>query len=246
MNLKDIKKIVIPQGEVKKIEANGVVIWQLEEVVVLTSITLSGFTTSYNTYATFTFTGTVTAHYSDGTTANVTSSCTHTTPNMTSAGTKTVTVTYTEDGVTKTATYNITVSKAWRTAYNNSSGLVLFQLTSPYSSWGGASKVPCNISTHTEQLRITYRQDYELSGGKIKTVWNNGGSTTSTDSSRRTSNYTRTFTYTQGKDIVYLTITDKNSRTANASWYQNGLWKGTIPSMNSGGHLKIYKVEEYY
>lgn len=53
---------------------------------------------------------------------------------MTAAGTKAVTVTYTENGVTKTASYNITVSKAWRTIYNNSSGKVVLSYTQSSNS----------------------------------------------------------------------------------------------------------------
>ena len=53
---------------------------------------------------------TVTAHYDDLTTANVTTSATVSAPDMSSAGVKTITVTYEENSVEKTATYDITVS----------------------------------------------------------------------------------------------------------------------------------------
>lgn len=77
---------------------------------VLSSISVSGQTTSFYVGDTFSFGGTVTATYSDGTSANVTSSTSFTGYNMSTAGNYTVTASYSESGVTKTATYSITVS----------------------------------------------------------------------------------------------------------------------------------------
>ena len=54
----------------------------------------------------------MTATYSDGTTADVTSSATFTGYDMSTASSQTVTVSYTEGNVTKTTTYGITVSNA--------------------------------------------------------------------------------------------------------------------------------------
>ena len=79
--------------------------------VVLDTITIAGYTTSLNRNAAFSFGGTVTANYSDGTTADVTSESTFSGYNMSVAGTYTVTVSYTEDGITATATYSLTVNK---------------------------------------------------------------------------------------------------------------------------------------
>ena len=80
---------------------------------VLSSITVSGQTTSYAIDDTFSFDGTVTAHYNDNTEQTISA------PNytvdssdvdMTTAGTYTVTVSYTENNVTKSVEYTITVS----------------------------------------------------------------------------------------------------------------------------------------
>lgn len=78
----------------------------------LSSIALSGsYPTSFTTGDSFDHTGmTVTATYSDSSTADVTSSATFSGYNMSTAGSQTVTVSYVEGGVTKTATYTITVS----------------------------------------------------------------------------------------------------------------------------------------
>ena len=74
----------------------------------LSSIALSNQITSYSIGDTF-VKPTVTAHYSDGTTADVTNDTTFSGYNMSTAGNYTVTATYIENNVTKTATYNISV-----------------------------------------------------------------------------------------------------------------------------------------
>ena len=82
----------------------------VKPVIVLSSITLSGQTTNYTVGDTFSFTGTVTATYSNGATKTVTPT-TVSSPDMSSAGDKEVTVTYTEDGVSVTAKYTINVAE---------------------------------------------------------------------------------------------------------------------------------------
>ena len=77
--------------------------------VTLSSIAVSGQTLSFTVGDTFVFDGTVTATYSDGSTEDVTSLASVSNPNMSTQGQKTVTVSYTEDGVTKTTSYTITV-----------------------------------------------------------------------------------------------------------------------------------------
>jgi len=72
----------------------------------LTSISISGYTTSFVEGDTFSFGGTVTANYADTTSEDVTSSATFTGYNMTTVGNQTVTVSY----GSKSQTYVITVS----------------------------------------------------------------------------------------------------------------------------------------
>jgi len=76
----------------------------------LSSISINGYTTAFTVDDTFSFGGTVTAHFSDSSTSNVTASATFSGYNMSVAGNYTVTVSYTYGGTTKTATYQITVS----------------------------------------------------------------------------------------------------------------------------------------
>ncbi len=74
--------------------------------VVLSSISISGYTTTFNVGDEFVFDGTVTANYENGDPKDVTSSATFSGYNMSTPGTQTVTVSY--GG--KTATYEITVN----------------------------------------------------------------------------------------------------------------------------------------
>ena len=77
----------------------------------LTSIALSGsYPTEFYVGKAFSHEGmTVTAHYENGTEKNVTEKATFTGYDMSSLGSQTVTVSYTENEVTKTETYGITV-----------------------------------------------------------------------------------------------------------------------------------------
>ena len=78
--------------------------------VVLSSIDVSGQKTEFTVGDTFEFGGVVTATYSDGSTKDVTASAEITAPDLSSAGTKNVTVSYTEKEVTKTKVYQVTVT----------------------------------------------------------------------------------------------------------------------------------------
>lgn len=76
------------------------------------SLDIENAKTEFDVGDTFEYDGlVVTANYDDDTSDTVTPTSVST-PDLTTAGTKEVTVTYTENGVTKTATYDITVSVA--------------------------------------------------------------------------------------------------------------------------------------
>ena len=80
----------------------------------LTSISLSNKTTSFEVGDTF-IKPTVTAHFDDSSSSDVTDSATFTGYDMNSVGNYTVTVSYTKGGVTKTATYSISVTASTKT-----------------------------------------------------------------------------------------------------------------------------------
>ena len=81
-----------------------------EIVLVSIAVTSQPSTTGYNYGSTFDPTGTViTATYSNGRTRNVTNDCVFTNTSMTTVGTQSVGVSYTEKGVTATTSLNVTV-----------------------------------------------------------------------------------------------------------------------------------------
>lgn len=88
-------------------QGGNIVSWTNPE---LESISISGYKTSFETGDAFDFGGTVTATYVGGGEEDVTNKATFTGYNMSSASVQTVTVTYTENEIIKTAQYDITVT----------------------------------------------------------------------------------------------------------------------------------------
>lgn len=242
IDMTTVKQIMHNNKEVAKIEDGlGNILWQKQSAKVLQSITLSGQTTSLNRNAAFSFGGTVTAHYSDSSTANVTSSTTFNGYNMSTAGTYTVTASYTEDNVTVTATYSLTVNPIWTTTYNNSTGKKILKLggtNSPRGKWTLGS-VPVNISSLTSKIKLTYKvyveinaYDGEGSGtkptttGYVKLIFDQGGNNTTVSPKGNTS-LTQQFNYTQGKNILYAYYypmgNNNTTGQAQSRWYRNNL-----------------------
>lgn len=122
---------------------------EAEEIVSLQSISLSGtYKTEYFAGDTFTYEGLiVTAHYSDETSKEVTPT-TVSSPTMSTAGQKTINVSYTEDEITRETTYLINVT-AIATEYITLSG---------------------NYKTTFIQ-----GEEYDSSGLRITEHYNNGG-----------------------------------------------------------------------
>lgn len=191
INFANVKRLQITDSsnntvEVIKIQnASNVVLWQRK---VVTSITLSGQNTSLNKDSTFIFGGTVTAHYNDNTTANVTTSTTFSGYDMSTAGSQTVTATYTEEGVTVTATYTLTVvAEGWHTLWQgtatitNNKGTVTGNTNNLCTSASGTGTSP--------KLRITFSfPSSGNSGMSTSEYYVNGGGTGSAPSSPQTIN----------------------------------------------------------
>lgn len=96
-----------------RLEIAKIVVKYTKEKFPLSNIALSGdYQTVFTQYDDFNHENlVVTATYSNGSTRDVTSLANFSTPDMTIVGTKTVTVSYTEDEVTKEVSYDITVNK---------------------------------------------------------------------------------------------------------------------------------------
>ena len=147
--------------------------------VVLSSITLSGQTTSLNRGAAFSFGGTVTAHYSNGTTANVTSSTTFTGYDMALGGTYTVTAHYTENGITATATYQLTVNKAWSTIW---SGTKTVKAAADGSASGSSSNFASTVNKtgSSPRIRVTFSVASNKYSSANAIVYYNGSNSSTT------------------------------------------------------------------
>lgn len=96
-----------------RLEIAKIVVKYTKEKLTLSNIALSGeYQTVFSQYDIFNHNNlVVTATYSNGSKSDVTSLANFSTPDMTTIGEKTVTVSYTENEVTKEATYDITVNK---------------------------------------------------------------------------------------------------------------------------------------
>lgn len=123
----------------------------------LSSISISGYTTSFVEGDTFSFGGVVTANYDDSTSSNVTSSATFTGYNMTTLGQQTVTISYTYRNVTKTAYYSVTINAGTLSSISVSGQTTIYTKNAAFSFDGtctatfanGYQKVvtPTNVSS---------------------------------------------------------------------------------------------------
>lgn len=151
-----------------------------KEAVELSSIALSGdYKTTFIQRETFSHDGlVVTATYSDGDTQDVTAGAEFSEPDMTTVGSKTVTVSYTLGDITKTATYDITVtaeeveslalSGDYQTAFNagdtfNHDNIVV---TATYNN-GRKADVTSDAAFSTPDMSLVGNQTITVSyGGK--------------------------------------------------------------------------------
>lgn len=162
----------------------------------------------------------VTAHYSDSSTDVVSSSATVTTPDMSTAGDKTVTVSYTYGGTTKTATYTITVIEGG----SSQSGSFTWDLSI------------ASYNTPTSAALVTWSSDCatltsEQASGK--TAANNylGGDSNSRTSSRFYSGNTMRFTPASGYEITSVVYTATSTTYANA--LNNSTWTNATAAVSS-------------
>ena len=105
----------------------GASTWEIKNVEVkeqgaaatLSSIAWTGYTTTYTVGDVFKADGTVTATYSDGSTKDVTSEASFSTPDMSTAGAKTVTITYEGETTTGVITVNDSSSTGGETDWSS-------------------------------------------------------------------------------------------------------------------------------
>lgn len=115
--------------------SSGASTWEIKDIEVneaktLKSIAWTGYTESYTVGDTFTADGTVTATYLDGTTVDVTSEASFSSPDMSTAGAKTVTITYEGETTTGVITVKAAGSTGGETKY-------FVKVTSTPTDWSG-------------------------------------------------------------------------------------------------------------
>ena len=129
---------------------------------VLSSIAVSGQKTEFYVGDTFVFGGIATATYNDGSTKNVTNSTNLvvTPPDLTTTGTKTVYVSYTESGQSAQTSYPVTVAE-------KPAGTTLEFMFNEKSATTGTDQWPTSAQTAASQQTYTLNQtDYTFALGK--------------------------------------------------------------------------------
>ena len=147
-------KITYPSGTTNVYLTNFTIYYSCSDgpdVKTVTSISLSGQTTEFIKNGTFAFDGVVTAYYSDLTSATV-SPTSISSPDMSTTGVKEVTVSYTEEGVTQTASYNITVSSTVEVKLNGTYNYTSRSVHTDGTDWTG-----CMTLTFTNAGKCTWR-----------------------------------------------------------------------------------------
>lgn len=224
------------------------------KVYSLVSITLSGQTTAFNTGSAFSFGGTVTAHYYDNTTADVTNSTTFSGYDMSTAGTQTVTATYTENGTTVTATYQITVTtpQSWHTLWSGSK-TISYNSSNTLSGTSSNFAYSATDTGTSPKIRVTFSISTTGSSSVAKFYYyNNSTSKTSTKPSSPL-----TINSASSTNVLGVRAEDTSSST----WYKevkltrttgSGRVSFSLAGSQSNGpggatvSMTITKIEQYY
>ena len=244
IDMTTVKQIMHNNKEVAKIEdLNGNILWQKVSAKVLVSIAVAGYTDVFTKGSAFSFGGTVTATYSDSTTADVTSSTTFSGYNMSSNGYQTVTASYTEGGVTETTTYQIlvreqaTATVSWNrstvlnavytiTTGSAKTNTVKFVTEATFKN-SCASKLSINanqiISIGTYKWVNYWKNDVTWANSQSTLMWKKSNSTSGanwysrTDTRTTSSSVSQSFTITTTpawNTTLYPAFSDKISSTS--------------------------------
>ena len=193
----------------------------------LSSISVAGQTTAYTVGDSFSFDGTCTATYSDASTKTVTPTVV-TAPDMSTAGTKEITVTYTEGGVTKTTTYTITVAAAsgggggtndctWTLVTDASSLAVGDKIVIAAKDYNYAISTTQN-SNNRGQASITKNGSNITFGNDVQILNVEAGTTSGT------------LAFNTGSGYLYAASSSSNYLKTETNLSANSSWKITISS----------------
>ena len=232
----------------------------------LSSITISGQTTSFVEGDTFSFGGTVTAHYDDNSTENVTTSATFSGYNMTTVGSHTVTVSYEYRNVTKTTTYTITVSQGTVSSISLSGQTTTYTRNAAFTFDGtctatfanGYQKVvtPTSVTspdmttagTKTVTVSFSYNgrtvsASYQITVNAYRDVWE-----TVTTYPYSTITWPSSVTPTITGDLTNVTVTRGGKTTYESSSLRLGTGDGggNITIQSSDQIVKVEVTAKYY
>lgn len=218
------------EGGVTKTASISIIAEVRPLVKTLSSITASVTNTSVNQGETYSPQGlSVTAYYSDDTNSDVTSSASVGTIDTSSAGNKTLTVSYTEDGVTKT--YDITIEVVAPVVLSSITAV----LTGTYTTENAISDVTSHITTtahYSNGTTATVVGTYDTSGVTMSTA----------------GTYSIGVSYTEGgiteTTSVSLTVTDASAKSYVTTQYMEGRRANNgIMGSHSGSYLCYAEVQ---
>ena len=184
----------------------------VNEPKVLSSISISGQTTSFVEGDTFSFGGTVTAHYTDLTSKDVTSETTFSGYLMTSVGSQTVTVSY--GG--KSTSYSITISQGTLSSIAVSGQTTTYQKNNAFSFDGTCTATFANGYQKTVTPSSVTSPDMSTGGVKSITVsftYNGTTKTTSYDITVNTDRVVIETTTTTGYSVIGTITYPSNTQT---------------------------------
>ena len=182
----------------------------------LSSISLSGQKTQFVEGDEFTFGGTVTAHYDNNTSADVTSSATFTGYDMSVPGEQTVTVSYSESGVNKSETYSITVATGTLSSISIEGMTTVYQRNNTFSFDGTCTAIFANGYQKVVTPTNVTSPDMSTAGNKTITVTYTYNNVTKTTSYEITVNAVRTV-YELTETILGTVTYPDNTETVSIS-----------------------------
>lgn len=183
----------------------------------LSSITISGYTTSLVEGDVFSFGGIVTAHYSDSSSDNVTTSgASFSGYNMTILGSQTVTVSYTYKGVTKEASYSLTINQGTLSSISVSGMTTNYIKNYVFSFDGTCTATFANGYQKVVTPTSVTSPDMSTAGNKIITVsftYNNKTVTTSYEITVSSNRQVIETTTTTGYSVIGTVTYPSNTQT---------------------------------
>ena len=219
------------RGDVTKTTSYDIVV----SAVALESIAISGnYPKEFEQGNTFSYEGAVvTATYNNGSTQDVTANATFTTPDMSTVGTQTVSVSYTENDVTKETSYDITINEPFTPVDG------VFDFTGTHDYGSGLSTTSDNQYYEEEDHTWTAGNVTLVTSGKYR-WWNNANG----NSLRLYDPSTLTLSVPEGNVITKVEIVGDNTNclsTENGT-YSNGVWTGASRTvvLSKSGDKKPY------